>query len=269
MPNFRKYGRPPFTVAVLHGGPGAPGEMAPVARGLTALCGVLEPLQTARSVDGQVQELYAVLHEHVALPVILIGWSWGALLGFIFAAEHPRDVSKLILISSPPFEEKYAAQIMPTRLSRLGEVDRAEAISLMKRLEDPTVKDADKILARFGRVISKADSYDPLPHDDEMLEFQSDVYKAVWKEAAEMRSSGRLLELGKKISCPVVAIHGDFDPHPYRGVEEPLSQTIKNFRFILLENCGHQPWYEKKARDRFFAILKPEITALPHPPSSI
>jgi len=29
MENLRKYGKSPFSVAVVHGGPGAPGEMPP------------------------------------------------------------------------------------------------------------------------------------------------------------------------------------------------------------------------------------------------
>jgi len=49
MENVRKYGKAPFKVAVVHGGPGAAGEMAPVARELVFICGVLEPLQTASS----------------------------------------------------------------------------------------------------------------------------------------------------------------------------------------------------------------------------
>ena len=32
MKNLRKYEKSPFNVAVIHGGPGAPGEMAPVVR---------------------------------------------------------------------------------------------------------------------------------------------------------------------------------------------------------------------------------------------
>ncbi len=81
MDNLRFYGSPPFRVAVLHGGPGAPGEMAPVAQELAHERGVLEPLQTAETVDGQVEELRAVLETHANLPVTLIGWSWGAWLG--------------------------------------------------------------------------------------------------------------------------------------------------------------------------------------------
>jgi hypothetical protein len=61
--NLRKYGNKPFNVAVIHGGPGAPGEMAPVARELSSVRGILEPLQTAATLEGQVQELKAVLEK--------------------------------------------------------------------------------------------------------------------------------------------------------------------------------------------------------------
>ncbi len=54
MKNLRKYGKAPFKVAVIHGGPGAPGEMAPVARELSSVSGVLEPLQTATTIEGQI-----------------------------------------------------------------------------------------------------------------------------------------------------------------------------------------------------------------------
>ncbi len=57
MKNLRKYGKAPFAIVVVHGGPGARGEMAPVARELSTHGGVLEPLQTATSVEGQVEEL--------------------------------------------------------------------------------------------------------------------------------------------------------------------------------------------------------------------
>lgn len=62
--NLRIHGKAPFSVAVIHGGPGAPGHMAPVARELANEWGVLEPLQTAASLEGQVQELRDVLETH-------------------------------------------------------------------------------------------------------------------------------------------------------------------------------------------------------------
>jgi len=259
MKNLREYGYKPFRVAVIHGGPGAPGEMAPVARELSSIMGVLELLQTAATLEGQVRELKAVLEKHAALPVTLIGFSWGALLSFIFTARYPSYVRKLILIGSAPYEEKYALNITQTRLSRLSEAEREETLSLMETLNDPSIADKNTPLARLGKLLSKADSYDPLPHDDEVLGCQYDVYRGVWEQAEQLRSSGRLLELGKRILCPVVAIHGDYDPHPAAGVKEPLSRVLKDFRFILLEKCGHRPWLERSARDKFYSILKQEL----------
>jgi len=67
-------------------------------------------------------------------------------------------------------------------------------------------------------------------------------------EASQLRSGGELLNLGKKIRCPVVAIHGDYDPHPAAGVQEPLSRVLQDFHFILLKNCGHHPWFERQQK---------------------
>lgn len=259
MSNFRKYGDPPFRVAVIHGGPGAPGEMAPVARELSSAWGVLEPLQTKASLDGQLLELKTVLEAHGDLPFTLIGSSWGAMLGFIFAANYPSFVRKLILVGSAPFEEEYAERIMDIRLGRLNEEERQEARTLMAALSDPRVRDKDTPFARLGKLFSRADSYDPLTLDSELLECRYDVHQSVWNDAREVRRSGKLLELGKQIRCPVVAIHGDYDPHPPEGVHEPLTPILGSFRFLLLKDCGHHPWIERAARDRFYDILAEEL----------
>src|SRR5437899_4952417 len=100
MDNARIYGAAPYTVAVVHGGPGAPGTMAPEARALASEWGVLEPLQTATSLDGQIEELRQALEQYCDLPVTLIGSSWGAMLSYLLAARHPALVRKLILVGS-------------------------------------------------------------------------------------------------------------------------------------------------------------------------
>lgn len=54
MKNLRRYGKEPFSVAVIHGGPGG---------------GVLEPLTTVVCLEGQVEELDTVLREEAELLV--------------------------------------------------------------------------------------------------------------------------------------------------------------------------------------------------------
>ncbi|UCB53119.1 MAG: alpha/beta hydrolase [Candidatus Zixiibacteriota bacterium] len=259
MKNLKTYGKPPFNVAVIHGGPGAAGEMAPVARGLASGWGVLEPLQTAATLEGQIEELRTVVEEEGDLPVFLIGFSWGAWLSYLLTARYPSFVGKLILIGSGPFEEKYVAGIQETRLSRLTEDERTEVESLYEVLENPAAPEKGEAFARFGELFSKADAYDAIQLESEPVDYQPDIFLRVWREAAELRRSGELLKLGRQIKCPVVAIHGDYDPHPAEGVQKPLSATLKSFRFIQLENCGHKPWIERQAKDKFYQILKEQL----------
>ncbi len=169
MKNPRKFGKPPFNIAVIHGGPGAHGEMAPVARELASDRGVLEPFQTAFSINGQIEELKNILNTHAKLPVTLIGYSWGAWLSFIFTANNPLLVKKLILVSSGPFEEKYAKRIQEIRLSRLNKNQRTEVKSVMKKLNSPISKDKNKALARFGTLLLKADNFCPIRDDSEII----------------------------------------------------------------------------------------------------
>jgi pimeloyl-ACP methyl ester carboxylesterase len=282
MINPRKYGSGPFSVAVIHGGPGAAGEMAPVARRLSARLGVLEPMQTACSISAQVEELKELLEQNADLPVTLVGFSWGAWLSFILAALHPEMVSKLVLVASGPFQERYAPEIMRTRLSRMNEMERERVASILATLQRPGGDGRDKerdgdwdgeknrLLAELGELIGRADAFDPLELSEEESDrpkanvkekalCRADIFASVWKEAALLRRSGELLEMGRRIVCPVVAIHGDWDPHPYKGVSEPLRETLKSFQFILLENCGHKPWIEKREKEKFFSVLEEEI----------
>lgn len=262
MINFRKYGSAPFSVAVVHGGPGAGGEMAPLAKALSSNRGILEPLQTAHSLQGQVEELTSVLNSKADIPVVLIGHSWGAWLSYIVAARYPQLVKKLILVGAGPFEAKYINEIAERRFKRLSEEEREEFTSIANLLNDSATKDKDKHHARLGELAFKADTYDPIADQADPLELvqsSGDIYQSVWTQAAELRRTGKLLEFGDHIKCPVVAIHGEYDPHPAQGVQKPLSAILEDFRFILLKQCGHDPWHEKQARENYCAILEQEL----------
>jgi pimeloyl-ACP methyl ester carboxylesterase len=260
--NYRLWGKPPYKVVVVHGGPGAPGSVAPVARELSATVGMLEPLQTKDTVEGEIEELADALRQQAELPVVLIGHSWGAWLAYLVAARYPALVNKLILVGSGPFEAKYAESITTERLRRLSEKDRIEVFRLIGIINGDTAGDKDKAMGRYGELCAQADKYDALPpeKEPEPLAVSEEINREVWAQARELRISGKLLEMGKQIECPVVAIHGDHDPHVAEGVREPLSRELTNFRFILLEKCGHEPWRERYARDEFFRVLREEIT---------
>ena len=259
MSPVRKWGPGPYKVAVIHGGPGAPGEVAPVARELSTLRGVIEPFQTKTTLDGQVQELKSVLMDQGESPFTLVGFSWGAYLSWILAARHPDLVKKLILVSSPPFEESYAESVTRVRMSRLTSAEKTEIQNLNAKLNDPTVTDKNAIMARIGSLLGRVDAFDPVHGEEAVFPCQYDVFEKVWYEASDLRAKQVLLNMAGKITCPVIAIHGDWDPHPAAGVSDPLHRALTNFRFVLLEKCGHRPWLEKNASERFFKLLAEEI----------
>jgi len=259
MKNFRTWGKKPFKVAVVHGGPGDPGYMAPVARELSKSTGVLEPLQTKNSIDGQVEELADVLKKQADIPIVLIGHSWGATLSYITTARHPNLIKRLVLIGTVPLGAKDMPDYMPILLDRLSEEERVEFLSLEKLVWDGGAEDKSEPMGRLFRLITKAEAYEPIPHKNEVLEYQLDINMAVGLEVRKLLAGGELMELGSKIACPVVAIHGDFDVRPADDVKGSLSRILKDFKFILLEKCGHEPWVERHAREKFFEILKKEI----------
>ena len=266
MLNLRIYGQPPFPVAVVHGGPGACGELAPVARELASFCGVLEPIQTQTTLQGQIDELERVAAQKGALPITLIGHSWGAWLCYLTAAYHPELVRKLILVGSGPFEETYASMIEKTRLSRYTEAEKVEYQALLTQLNDPETRNEREVYARLGALASKAEAYDPLPvgsTGDDLVDSEGRRYYDLLNVGLQMRREGALLELAHRVKCSVVAIHGDYDSHPAEGVAAPLSAALPDFRMIVLQKCGHNPWIERQARDEFYRILKSELGADP------
>lgn len=253
-----RHGAAPYQVAVIHGGPGAPGSAGLLARELSRHRGILEPWQSAPTVDSQVDELYAQLNSMAAPPVVLIGWSWGAMLSLFFVAKYPQLVSKLILVGSGPYEEHYATNIKDVRMSRLTEEERAEADKITVDLQDENNEHKDELLARMGDLFTRSDDFEPVDMQDERMQCDYAVHRSVWIDAKVRRENGEFLEIIRAIQCPVVALHGDYDSHPADGVAKPMS-ALQNFKFHLLKNCGHRPWVERQAKDEFFRIVGQEL----------
>ena len=149
---------------------------------------------------------------------------------------------------------------METRLNRLDTKDTKKFYSLINKLNNPDIKDKDPLFKLLGKMISKVDSYDSLPFGNDLIDCQYEIYEKVSDDAMKIRQSGGMLRLGQRIKCPVVAVHGDYDPHPAEGIKSPLSKVLTDFKFILLENCGHHPWLEMNVKSRFYEIIINELS---------
>ncbi|WDV47895.1 alpha/beta hydrolase [Clostridiaceae bacterium M8S5] len=258
--NLRKYGDKPFKVAVIHGGPGAAGSMKPVALELSQKIGILEPLQTAMSVEGQIQELKEIIEKNTDSPITLIGHSWGSMLIYMFTARYDHLVNKVIMVASGAVEEKFFPDLCKSREEKLSPQDREDLSILRSKFSNPNKNDdMDAIFGKFGALMEKLDSYDAIEINQEDHILSYEIFSKVWSEAHALRKSGEMYLMGENINCEVVAIHGDYDSHPIEGIRDSLTKIIKNFRFYELKNCGHTPWIERQAKDKFYDILFKEL----------
>lgn len=263
MKEYRIWGKPPYTVAVVHGGPGAPGSVAPIARELSNAFGILEPFQSEKTLDGQVEELRELLERHATMQCIIVGWSHGASLSCMLSARHPDVVRRLIIIGTTPFEGKYQEDIGKKRLSRLSEQERNEFFSLATTMRNSPYHEArSEAMAKLFRLVTKAESYALLPYEDDVLEYQPDVNESIGREYHRLFDGNQLLRILPDIKCPVLAVHGDYDVLSAEGINGPFARLVKDFTFVMLEKCGHYPWYERYARDKFFAILRDETAKI-------
>jgi pimeloyl-ACP methyl ester carboxylesterase len=207
-----------------------------------------------------------VVQHNATPPVLFIGDSWGAWLSALVTAAYPDLVCRLILVGSGPVEEHDVPTIAQNRFKRLSPPEQEEYLQLVERLDRSAVAGSTLSLSRLGELSDKADSSDPIERANDTTDLDgitdpAQMYQSVWPQAAWLRATGELLRRVAMITCPVVALHGDCDPHPTEGIQQPLAAQVKDFRMIILENCGHTPWCERHAKERFYQLLEQELSA--------
>lgn len=126
----RLYGKEPYSVVLVHGGPGAIGSLKGFAKELNERTGegVVEAIQSKYSIAELIEELCQQIKDNCVEKVTLIGHSWGAWLAALFAERHPELVKNIILIGCAPLEDKYVAEIGSRRFAHLTD-EEAELLS--------------------------------------------------------------------------------------------------------------------------------------------
>lgn len=245
--DVRWHGVPPPRTAVVHGGPGAPGSAAGAARLLSGRTAVVEPLQSAGSVDGLVDELAGQLRHVDGGPLAVVGHSWGALLGYLVAARDPEVVSALVMAASPPLTAAAEEEAQRRRAAGLSAAERGELRALSEQADEGTAA------CRWEAWLQRTESMEPVAIESEWLALHADLARRVWAEVTRRRH--HLLAEGRRIRCPVTVVHGTDDPRPLDGVVNPLREVLPRLRVVVLERCGHFPWIERHARGPFRQVV--------------
>lgn len=283
----REYGGAGPRVILLHGGPGAMGTLAPVARELADAFRVLEPLQRrsgggvgkggsgpdghagghgrgARSVEGgrsapltvarHVEDLHRVVAGRCrGERPALLGHSWGAMLALCYAAAHPGCVRSLVLVGCGTWDRASREALRAERERRMTPELRARLARLAHEALHPDLR-----LQRMGELFLPVDSVDAVAEAPEpgTVAFDERAYRETWSDMMRLQDAGVYPAAFTAIIEPVLMVHGAEDPHPGRMIFEGLRAFMPHLEFRELARCGHYPWLERAARGLFFGVVR-------------
>jgi pimeloyl-ACP methyl ester carboxylesterase len=257
MLKTRTYGSNGTTVVLLHGGPGAPGYVAPIARALADTFRVLEPFQRgsgseALTVARHVLDLHEVIAEHCpGERPALVGSSWGAMLALAFAAAHPQQAGPIVLIGCGAFTPSSRILLQETLASRMDSAmsDRLEQVSAAAASDNERLVGLRKLLLPLY-------AWDPITTDLEYADCDALAYEQSLRDMYRLQNQGVYPAAFASIQSPVLMLHGSYDPYPGAEIYESLRPHLPLTEYRELENCGHYPWIERGVREEFFGTLK-------------
>ncbi len=263
----RRYGESGPGLFVLHGGPAAAGELAPLARKLADDFRITEPWQRGSgdeplTVARHVEDLQALIEHDTSgePPPALLGHSWGALLALCHAARHPEWTGPVICVGCGTFDSLARSRLQAILSDRMDAALRAR---LAVPLEDAR--------ARFVRDVRLTRPlYDHAPVDDglgdiDLEAFDLAAFDETWSDWQRLVANGVYPAAFAAITSAVVILHGADDPHPGRLIRDGLARHIGQLTYVELPRCGHSPWRERFARESFFdhvrRTLRPQAEA--------
>ncbi len=252
----RLYGSTGPNVFLLHGGPGAPGYMAPVAKVLANSFHVIEPMQRGSShTPLTVAEHVSDLHELVQSQSnpgksALVGHSWGAMLALAYAAQHPSEIKCLVLVGCGTFDEVSRDRLEVTRKERIDNTYSRQLQGIEKKTLPPNER-----MQAMGRLYLQLDSYRLGSVKDELLTCDARGHIETWQDMLRLQTEGVYPASFSAIDIPTLMLHGAYDPHPGHMIYESLKPYLRFLSYKEWQACGHYPWLEREVKEAFYATL--------------
>jgi pimeloyl-ACP methyl ester carboxylesterase len=201
-------------------------------------------------VDRHLEDLSRVISQYIpGERPALAGESWGAMLGLAFASRHPQRVSALVLIGCGAFDLQARAELQRTIEQRTSPELRARLADLERQ-----VPDEGKAFVRAHELSDSIYTYCRAADADDRIEhFDLKGHVESWNDMVRLQEVGFYPAAFSSIRCPVLMLHGSYDPHPGAMIRDSLKTYIPHLEYREFDRCGHSPWIEEHARDRFLA----------------
>lgn len=246
---------------VLHGGPGAHHDyLLPQMLELANAAGGRELLFYDQRGGGrskthqrdeitwrtQVADAAAIIREFGLEGAPVVGYSWGALLAMLYAAEAARDASlpthgPLVLIDPAPVTRQYRNEFEREFARRNNSADVAKlreelAASGLRERDPEAYRQRNFELSVAGYFADPRSAQDLTP-----FRVTARVQQSVWDSLGEfdLLADGRFAQ----VRTPTLILHGRQDPIPLASSE--AAARAMNAELVVIEDCGHVPYVEQ------------------------
>jgi proline iminopeptidase len=249
-------------VVMLAGGPGfSPGYLEPVARELQGKYAFvlfhqrgtgLSKMETitfeTHALKTLVADLESLRRELKVEKLTLLGHSFGGILSMMYAAEHPDRVQALALVDSGGPTLATVQKFVENLNARLTDEDNAK----VKEWSAKMGEDRKRAILEITRAKTPAYFADRAKAKAMMDALDADSFNdaVFWAVTPQMMAGMDLREKLKKVTAPVLVIHGKQDPLPSA---EEVHATFAGSTLVMIDNAGHFPWEEQPKP--FFAAL--------------
>ena len=259
-------------VLVLSGGPGEDiDSMQGIADelGKKYRCVMWEQRGTGRSklpqydsstinLNAYMDDIEALRRELHTEKFIVVGNSWGMILGLAYAGTHTDAVRAVVTIGSGPITFEYLGVFSDNQFTRLGACE----LELRDFWKDPAREAANPDRAAFERLRIAAVAY--FYDRKKALQMASELKPEDYNfrvPPAFLKAEGKydIRPKLKNIVAPVLLLQGRQDLAGEANICETHS-LIKNSTLAFIDKCGHMPWLEQpeqtwKIVDNFLAHL--------------
>lgn len=243
-------------VLLVHGGPGICDYLAPVADMLDDMAAVhrYEQRGCGRSPEVEPIDIDTLVSDIEGLRDAwgherwsLVGHSWGAALSLMYAIAHPRRVTKLAYVSGTGITNDWVTEYRANRAGRLTEDESARWDEVRRRVGSG--EGGPELEVEWAELLVKTDFADAsrlslAPRPFFAYPVNRPLSERLGAEWDELIDSGVLPDQLRALATPTLVVHGADDPRPSRPARE-VAALIPNAQFVLLEDVGHEPFWER------------------------
>lgn len=177
----------------------------------------------------------------------IAGYSWGALLGVLYALEHPDRVGSLALVSPAPVWRAARADFESRLAARTAAV---EVQAARRAVQDGGLRERD--IGDYRRRMfefSVAGYFHDWRRARDLTPFRitGRTQQAVWESLGDFDLRPRLGAL----RVPALVVHGEDDPIPIETAV--VLAGLLRAQLVRIPQCGHVPYLESP--DRFTEAL--------------